>query len=104
MIVMYHKFGFEKAMVKIISWMPHMVVLGEFRFDMTAMAKTVGPAGSHGRTLLNPEWGKVTERGVQIPISAGIYDPVLKGLSQNGIVFREYQRPYLGYNPDSVAS
>lgn len=100
MIVMYHKFGYSLGGKK-HQMDAHMVVLGENQ-SLTAMAKTVGlPVAMGTLRILN---GEVSARGVQIPISAEIYNPVLEGLAKNGIVFREEEKPYLGYNPDSVAS
>lgn len=100
MIVMYHKFGFELNGKKeqIDS---NMVVLGEDR-TYTAMAKTVGlPVAIATLLILNK---KITEPGVQIPISHEVYKPILDELEAYGIRFKEYHVPYLGYNPDTVAS
>jgi saccharopine dehydrogenase-like NADP-dependent oxidoreductase len=99
MIVMYHKFGYEiKGVKKQID--SNMVVIGENQI-YTAMAKTVGlPVAIATLLILNKQ---ITSPGVQIPIASEVYDPILKELAQNGIVFKEYQVPYLGYNPDSVA-
>ena len=99
MIVMYHKFGYElNGKKKQID--SNMVVLGE-NGTYTAMAKTVGlPVAMSALLILNK---KITTPGVQIPIQTEVYDPILKQLSEYGIVFHEYQVPYLGYNPDSVA-
>ncbi|MDG1571758.1 saccharopine dehydrogenase NADP-binding domain-containing protein [Robiginitalea sp. M366] len=100
MIVMYHKFGY------LLNGKKHqldsnMVVLGEDR-RLTAMAKTVGlPVAIGALLILN---GKVSQPGAQIPIREEVYQPVLEGLKKQGIAFREYEVPYLGYNPDSVAS
>lgn len=100
MIVMYHKFGYSLDGKK-HQMDAHMVVLGE-NPSLTAMAKTVGlPVAMGTLLILN---GAISARGVQIPINAEIYDPVLEELAKNEIVFREYEKPYLGYNPDSVAS
>lgn len=99
MIVMYHKFGYEKEGEK-FQKDAHMVVLGENR-RLTAMAKTVGlPVALTALGILN---GRITSKGVRIPIDAEIYQPVMEALSRNGIVFHEIEKPYLGYNPDSVA-
>ena len=100
MIVMYHKIGYElKDKKKQID--ANMVVLGENR-TYTAMAKTVGlPVAIASLLILNK---KVKTPGVHIPILPEIYEPVLAELEAHGIWFREYQVPYLGYNPDSVAS
>lgn len=100
MIVMYHKFGFELNGKKeqIDS---NMVVLGEDR-TYTAMAKTVGlPVAIATLLILNK---KITKPGVQIPISREVYKPILDELEAYGIRFKEHHVPYLGYNPDTVAS
>ena len=99
MIVMYHKIGYElEGKKKQID--ANMVVLGENR-TYTAMAKTVGlPVAIAALLILNK---KVKTPGVHIPILPEIYAPILAELEAHGIWFREYQVPYLGYNPDSVA-
>ncbi|HDZ14749.1 hypothetical protein LCGC14_0869750 [marine sediment metagenome] len=100
MIVMYHKFGYElNGQKKQID--ANMVVIGENR-SHTAMSKTVGlPVAMATLSILNK---KIVTPGVQIPINKEIYTPILSELSHYGIVFKEYEVPYLGYNPDSVAS
>jgi saccharopine dehydrogenase-like NADP-dependent oxidoreductase len=51
------------------------------------MAKTVGlPLAIATRMILN---GKISERGVVLPLTKDIYSPVLKELTENGISFRE---------------
>lgn len=53
----------------------------------TAMAKTVGlPLGIAAKLILN---GVITCQGLHIPIIREIYEPVLKELEENGIVFNE---------------
>jgi len=100
MIVMYHKFGYELDQ-KRHQIDANMVVVGESARH-TAMAKTVGlPVAIATLLILN---GKVREPGVQIPIRKEVYEPVLKSLKDYGIQFREYEVPYLGYNPDSVGN
>lgn len=98
MIVMYHKFGFElngkKQQID-----AHMVALGENRTH-TAMAKTVGlPAAIATLAILNK---KITTPGVQIPIQKEVYEPILEELESYGIIFKEFEVPYLGYNPESA--
>ncbi|MCM4150692.1 saccharopine dehydrogenase [Arenibacter sp. N53] len=100
MIVMYHKFGYEingkKEQID-----SNMVVTGEDR-TYTAMAKTVGlPVAIATLQILNK---KITTPGVQLPIRREVYEPILNELKGFGIHFKEYKVPYLGYNPDSVAS
>ncbi len=99
MIVMYHKFGFEiDGKKKQID--ANMVALGENK-NHTAMAKTVGlPVAMVALHILN---GKIKTPGVQIPIKKEVYEPILKELESYKISFKEYEVPYLGYNPDSIA-
>ena len=99
MIVMYHKFGYElDGETKQLD--ANMVVLGENR-SHTAMAKTVGlPVAMATLNILNK---KIKTPGVQIPISKEVYGPILTELKTHGIQFNEFQVPYLGYNPDSIA-
>ena len=100
MIVMYHKFGYELDQ-KRYQIDANMVVIGESARH-TAMAKTVGlPVAIATLLILN---GKIREPGVQIPIRKEVYQPVLNSLKDYGIHFREYEVPYLGYNPDSVGN
>lgn len=95
MIVMYHKFGY------LLDGKKHqidstMVTIGDDE-DYTAMAKTVGlPVAIAAIAILN---GKITTPGVQLPINAEVYTPILKELENYGIKFEEYVVPYLGYNP-----
>jgi len=99
MIVMYHKFGYKLGGRK-YQLDSNMVVLGENR-RLTAMAKTVGlPVAMATLLILNK---RVKQTGVQIPIRREVYEPVLAELSRYGITFREFEVPYLGYNPESVA-
>jgi len=100
MIVMYHKFGYElngkKSQID-----ANMVVTGE-NYTHTAMAKTVGlPVAIATMAILNK---KIVTPGVQIPIKKEVYTPILSELWDYGVRFREYDVPYLGYNPHSVAS
>ena len=53
----------------------------------TAMAKTVGlPLGIAAKFILN---GRIATKGLHIPITKEIYEPVLEELERYGIVFRE---------------
>ena len=98
MLVMYHKFGYE------LNGEKHqidstMVTLGKDQ-TYTAMAKTVGlPVAIATLAILN---GKIKTPGVQIPITEEVYTPILKELESYDIVFKEYEVPYLGYNPLNV--
>jgi len=95
MIVMYHKFGYElNGEKKQID--STMVLIGEDQ-TRTAMAKTVGlPVAIATLAILNK---KITTPGVQIPITKEVYTPILEELESFGIVFKEKEIPYLGYNP-----
>ncbi|GAA4889091.1 saccharopine dehydrogenase C-terminal domain-containing protein [Flaviramulus aquimarinus] len=95
MIVMYHKFGYEKD-GKQYQIDANMVVLGDDH-TYTAMAKTVGlPVAIATLAILN---GKIKTPGVQIPITKEVYQPILQELETFGIIFNEKEVPYLGYNP-----
>lgn len=100
MIVMYHKFGYEmNGEKKQIE--SNMVVLGEDQI-YTAMAKTVGlPVAIAALQILN---NKVTTKGVQLPITKEVYEPILKELTQYGVEFHEFEVPYLGYNPFNLGA
>ena len=95
MIVMYHKFGYE------LNGEKHqidatMVCTGDDQ-TFTAMAKTVGlPVGIATLAILN---NKIKRYGVQIPINKDIYEPILSELESFGIIFKEKEVKYLGYNP-----
>jgi saccharopine dehydrogenase-like NADP-dependent oxidoreductase len=98
MIVMQHLFGYELDNKK-HQIESSMVCIGDNQ-TYTAMAKTVGlPVAIATLKILN---GEITSPGVQIPIKKEVYTPILKELAQNGIVFKEKNVPYLGYNPDNV--
>ena len=94
MIVMYHKFGFELNGIK-SQIDSKMVSIGENQ-TYTAMSKTVGlPVAMATLLILN---GKINSKGVQLPIMKEVYQPILKELEEYGIVFKEDDVPYLGYN------
>jgi saccharopine dehydrogenase-like NADP-dependent oxidoreductase len=72
-----------------------MVCIGEDQ-TYTAMAKTVGlPVAMATLLILN---GKIKTPGVQLPIRKEVYLPILKELEEYGVVFKEEEVPYLGYN------
>jgi len=98
MIVMYHKFGYELNGKK-YQIDSTMVTLGKDQ-TYTAMAKTVGlPVAIATLAILN---GKIKTPGVQIPITKEVYAPILKELESYDIAFKEYEVPYLGYNPLNI--
>ncbi len=100
MIVMYHKFGFEIDGVK-KQIDAKMVSIGEDQ-TYTAMAKTVGlPVAMATLLILND---KITTPGVQLPIQKEVYEPILNELEHYGVVFKEQEMPYLGYNPNKEFS
>lgn len=93
MIVMYHKIGYkingEKKQID-----STMVCIGDDQ-TYTAMAKTVGlPVAIAAVKILN---GDITSPGVQLPTSKEVYQPILKELEEYGVIFNEYDVPYLGY-------
>ena len=99
MIVMCHKFGYEYEgeQHQIES---QMVVLGDDQ-TYTAMAKTVGlPVAIATLKILN---GEITKTGVLIPIDKKVYEPILKELEDYGVIFKEKEVPFLGYNPENVS-
>jgi saccharopine dehydrogenase-like NADP-dependent oxidoreductase len=85
MIVMQHEIEYELEAQKhqIIS---SLVVYGKDSVH-TAMAKTVGlPLGIAAKLIFN---GSINLSGLQLPIIKEIYEPVLKELKMNGILFKE---------------
>ncbi|MCO6175002.1 saccharopine dehydrogenase NADP-binding domain-containing protein [Flavobacterium sp. NRK F10] len=101
MIVMYHKFGYESEDGEKKQIDATMVCIGDDQ-TYTAMAKTVGlPVAIATLKILN---GEIKTPGVQIPIRKEVYEPILKELEEYGVVFKEVEVPYLGYNPYNVSS
>ena len=94
MIVMYHKIGYElNGEQKQID--ATMVCLGDDQ-TYTAMAKTVGlPVAIATLKILN---GEISTTGVQLPTAKEVYLPILEELEQYGVVFKEFDVPYFGYN------
>ena len=99
MIVMYHKFGYElNGERKQID--SKMVCIGDDQ-TYTAMAKTVGlPVAMATIQILN---GNIKTPGVQLPTRKEVYLPILKELEEFGVIFRETEKPYVGYNPDKLS-
>jgi saccharopine dehydrogenase-like NADP-dependent oxidoreductase len=98
MIVMYHKFGYElNGEQKQID--SKMVCIGDDQ-TYTAMAKTVGlPVAMAAVKILN---GSIKLKGVQLPIYKEVYEPILEELEEYGVIFKEIEMPYVGYNPDKL--
>ncbi|MBP6039416.1 MAG: saccharopine dehydrogenase NADP-binding domain-containing protein [Flavobacterium sp.] len=94
MIVMYHKIGYEiNGEQKQID--ATMVCLGDDQI-YTAMAKTVGlPVAIATLKILN---GEIKTSGVQLPTAKEVYLPILDELEQYGVVFKEFDVPYFGYD------
>jgi saccharopine dehydrogenase-like NADP-dependent oxidoreductase len=87
MIVMKHEIEYELD-GKTHSVESCLVVKGEDNVH-TAMAKTVGlPLGIAARLILN---GTIKKTGLLIPVTAEIYEPVLKELAKKGIEFTEME-------------
>lgn len=98
MIVMQHLFGYELNGKK-YQIESSMVCIGDNQ-TYTAMAKTVGlPVAIATLKILNKE---IKTPGVQIPINKEVYEPILKELKENGIIFKEKNVPYYGYNLESL--
>ena len=98
MIVMYHKFGYElNGVRKQID--SKMVCLGDDQ-TYTAMAKTVGlPVAMATLQILN---GNIKTPGVQLPTRKEVYLPILNELEEFGVIFKETESAYVGYNPDKL--
>ena len=100
MIVMQHLIGYE------LNGKKHqiessMVCKGDNQI-YTAMAKTVGiPVAIATLKILN---GEINAKGVLIPVSKEIYEPILNELKEFGISFSNKKVPYLGYNPETISS
>jgi len=85
LVVMWHRFGYTKNGVS-KRLEASLVATGSNSID-TAMAKTVGlPLGIAAKLLVQ---GKIKQRGVAIPTSKEIYEPVLEELKTLGIELSE---------------
>lgn len=85
MIVMLHEVEFFSQGKKYKS--TSTLLLSGENDVYTAMAKTVGlPLGVAAKLILN---GTLAVKGLQIPVSRDIYEPVLRELELQGIRFRE---------------
>jgi len=97
MIVMYHKIGYElNGVMEQID--AYMVAIGQDR-HYTAMAQTVGLPLAIGAMQLF--MGTFDQPGIHLPLSKDLYQPVLKTLQEQGIVFHHKKTEYRGYNPNS---
>ena len=95
LIVMYHKIGWEKNGGERFMVESSMGVEGQSA-TQTAMAATVGlPLAIAARLILG---GKIESTGVQLPMTAQWYGPILEELSLDfGVQFYEKSVPYSGY-------
>jgi saccharopine dehydrogenase-like NADP-dependent oxidoreductase len=85
MIVMLHEIEFSKGKKKYKS--TSTLLLNGENDVHTAMAKTVGlPLGIAAKLILN---GALQMKGLRIPVTKDIYEPVLRELQLLGISFRE---------------
>ncbi len=85
MVVMWHRFRYS-IRKKEHELHASLTVIGQDQIH-TAMAKTVGlPIAIACELLLD---GKISERGVLLPIKPEIYDSVLDELEKLGVVFEE---------------
>jgi saccharopine dehydrogenase-like NADP-dependent oxidoreductase len=85
MLVMFHEFMYDLD-GKRHTITSHMVNLGEDGV-YTSMSNTVGlPAAICAKMILN---GTLKVKGVQLPIQAEIYTPILNELEEYGIQFIE---------------
>lgn len=85
MIVMLHEIKYRIA-EKEYQVKSSLIVKGEDNLR-TAMAKTVGlPLGIAAKLILQ---GKIATKGLHIPIIPEIYEPVMRELEKEGIIFNE---------------
>lgn len=85
LIIMQHEFEYEMdgAQKKRYS----TLVLEGVDSEDTAMARLVGlPLGIFAKLVMT---GKITERGVNIPVASEAYEPVLEELENYGVIFKE---------------
>ncbi|MCX6275951.1 MAG: saccharopine dehydrogenase NADP-binding domain-containing protein [Bacteroidetes bacterium] len=86
MIVMQHEFEIKNRNSEVSTVRSELVVTGEDSV-FTAMAKTVGlPLAITSKLILN---GDIKARGVLVPVTKEIYEPVLSELEKHNIVFSE---------------
>lgn len=85
LVVMWHRFRYAvEGMHQELH--ASLAVVGTDRVH-TAMARTVGlPIAMACKLVLN---GRITDRGVLLPLKPVIYDPILDELEKHGVAFRE---------------
>lgn len=85
MIIMQHEFEYERNKKKKLLTST-LVLEGKDESD-TAMSRLVGlPMGIFVRLVMN---GKITSKGVNIPVMREVYEPVLEELKEYGVAFTE---------------
>ncbi len=85
LVVMWHRFRYSLESVQ-HELNASLAVIGQDQTH-TAMARTVGlPIAIASKLVLN---GKISDRGVLLPLKASLYNPVLDELEQLGVVFDE---------------
>ncbi|MDX8341245.1 saccharopine dehydrogenase C-terminal domain-containing protein [Draconibacterium sp. IB214405] len=85
MVIMLHSFLVENADGSTEVVKSHLLDFATK--EDTSIARTVGlPAGIGVKMILN---GKITDKGVHIPISKSIYEPILTELAKLGIAMKE---------------
>ena len=91
MVVMWHRFVYQLG-GKAHEIQSHIIMQGDDAVD-TAMAKGVGlPLGIAAKLFLE---GKISQRGVCIPVSKELYGPLLEELKSLGIHASEVERALL---------
>ncbi len=89
LVVMWHRFVYEND-GEMHEIQASLAVEGQDQ-RFTAMAKTVGlPVAIAAKMVLN---GSIKERGVLLPLTASIYDPILDELEELGVRFEEVEMP-----------
>jgi saccharopine dehydrogenase (NADP+, L-glutamate forming) len=90
MIVMWHRFRYTEEGRK-MEIQSSLADVGNDEAH-TAMARTVGlPLGVAAKLILQ---GRISQRGVAIPVTREFYEPILKELSGLGIRFQEREREF----------
>ncbi len=84
-VVMIHEFTYSKSGMR-FQLQSVLDITGEDE-QQTAMARTVGMPLALAADLI--AHGKIHAKGVLLPIIPEVYDPLLKGLKESGIIFKE---------------
>jgi saccharopine dehydrogenase (NADP+, L-glutamate forming) len=84
-IVMQHRFKIERSNGKTQTVVSNFLKIGEK--DKTAMSACVGYTAAIAAQMVLDK--KIVKKGVQIPITSDIYNPILAELAKDGIVATE---------------